>query len=229
MDKIQQEFYSFGADISRVEQELAIKKERAREIEEKLNTNIAQIQSRKGELLSLTQSTKQVEENINLIDSELQKIKEGKDEELNLEESEKIENLWLVFITQSKSILTKLEKNIDSFVESLNNKSSLEKIKELESEVIDLKRELDSIKEEPSKLTKLTQDFLSNSSEDAQQQRVNLIDKTTQFADLQAKFAALTSEDKLANSQLEALELENLSLIDELKALEDPISKYNLI
>ena len=116
MDKIQQEFYSFGADISRVEQELAIKKERAREIEEKLNTNIAQIQSRKGELLSLTQSTKQVEEDINLIDSELQKIKEGKDEELNLEESEKIENLWLVFITQSKSILTKLEKNIDSFV-----------------------------------------------------------------------------------------------------------------
>ena len=99
MDKIQQEFYSFGADISRVEQELAIKKERAREIEEKLNTNTAQIQSRKGELLSLTQSTKQVEEDINLIDSELQKIKEGKDEELNLEESEKIENLWLVFIT----------------------------------------------------------------------------------------------------------------------------------
>ena len=147
MDKIQQEFYSFGADISRVEQELAIKKERAREIEEKLNTNTAQIQSRKGELLSLTQSTKQVEEDINLIDSELQKIKEGKDEELNLEESEKIENLWLVFITQSKSILTKLEKNIDSFVESLNNKSSLEKIKELESEVIDLKKELDSIKD----------------------------------------------------------------------------------
>ena len=175
--------------------------------------------------MSLTQSTKQVEEDINLIDSELQKIKEGKDEELNLEESEKIENLWLVFITQSKSILTKLEKNIDSFVESLNNKSSLEKIKDLESEVIDLKRELDSIKEEPSKLTKLTQDFLSNSSEDAQQQRVNLIDKTNQFADLQAKFAALTSEDKLANSQLEALELENLSLIDELKALEDPISE----
>ena len=118
-----------------------------------------------------------------------------------------------------------MEKNIDSFVESLNSKSSLEKIKELESEVIDLKRELDSIKEEPSKLTKLTQDFLSNSSEDAQQQRVNLIDKTNQFADLQAKFAALTSEDKLANSHLEALELENLSLIDELKALEDPISE----
>ncbi len=225
MDKIQQEFYSFGADISRVEQELALKKERAREIEEKLNTNNSQIQSRKGELLSLTQSKKQVEENINLIDSELQKIKEGKDEDLNLEESEKIENLWLVFITQSKSILTKLEKNIGSFVESLKNKSSLEKIKELESEVIDLKRELDSIKEEPSKLTKLTQDFLSNSSEDAQQQRVNLIDKTNQFADLQAKFATLTSEDRLVNSQLEALEQENLSLIDESKALNEPISE----
>ncbi len=47
MDKVQQEFYSFGADISRTEQELAIKKERVRDIEEKLNTNNLQIDSRK--------------------------------------------------------------------------------------------------------------------------------------------------------------------------------------
>ena len=34
----------------------------------------------------------QIKENINSIDSELQKIKEGKEKNLNLEESEKIEN-----------------------------------------------------------------------------------------------------------------------------------------
>ncbi len=219
MDKVQQEFYSFGADISRVEQELALKKERVREIEEKLNTNSMQIDSRKEELQALNKSKEHVKSNIDSIDSELQKIKEGKGDELNLEESEKIESSWLAFITQSKLIISKLERNIGSLVESLNKKSSLGTIKELESEVLELKSEIELLKEEPTKLTKLTQDFLSNSSEDAKQQRINLIDKTNKFADLQAKFASLTSEDKHANTKLKELESENLTLVNESQQL----------
>ncbi len=225
MDKIQQEFYSFGADISRTEQELAIKKERIREIEEKLNTNNSQTDSRREELQALSKSKDQVQSNIDAIDSELQKIKEGNVENLNLEESEKIENLWLAFISQSKSIISKLEKNITALIENFNNKSSFEIIKELESEIIELKSEIEYLKEEPTKLTKITQDFLSNSSEDAKQQRINLIDKTNKFADLQAKFASLRSEDKHINAQLNDLELENLSLVEESKLLSKPISE----
>ncbi len=225
MDKVQQEFYSFGADISRVEQELALKKERVREIEEKLNTNSMQIDSRKEELKALNKSKENVKSNIDSIDSELQKIKEGKGDELNLEESEKIESSWLAFITQSKMIISKLERNIGSLVESLNKKSSLGTIKELESEVLELKSEIELLKEEPTKLTKLTQDFLSNSSEDAKQQRINLIDKTNKFADLQAKFASLTSEDKHANTKLKELESENLTLVNESQQLNNPISE----
>ena len=225
MDKVQQEFYSFGADISRVEQELALKKERVREIEEKLNTNSMQIDSRKEELQALNKSKEHVKSNIDSIDSELQKIKEGKGDELNLEESEKIESSWLAFITHSKLIISKLERNIGSLVESLNKKSSLGTIKELESEVLELKSEIELLKEEPSKLTKLTQDFLSNSSEDAKQQRINLIDKTNKFADLQAKFASLTSEDKHANTKLKDLESENLTLVNESQQLNNPISE----
>jgi len=225
MDKVQQEFYSFGADISRVEQELALKKERVREIEEKLNTNSMQIDSRKEELQALNKSKEHVKSNIDSIDSELQKIKEGKGDELNLEESEKIESSWLAFITQSKMIISKLERSIGSLVESLNKKSSLGTIKELESEVLELKSEIELLKEEPTKLTKLTQDFLSNSSEDAKQQRINLIDKTNKFADLQAKFASLTSEDKHANTKLKELESENLTLVNESQQLNNPISE----
>ena len=225
MDKVQQEFYSFGADISRVEQELALKKERVREIEEKLNTNSMQIDSRKEELQALNKSKEHVKSNIDSIDSELQKIKEGKGDELNLEESEKIESSWLAFITQSKLIISKLERNIGSLVESLNKKSSPGTIKELESEVLELKSEIELLKEEPTKLTKLTQDFLSNSSEDAKQQRINLIDKTNKFADLQAKFASLTSEDKHANTKLKDLESENLTLVNESQQLNNPISE----
>ena len=225
MDKVQQEFYSFGADISRVEQELALKKERVREIEEKLNTNSMQIDSRKEELQALNKSKEHVKSNIDSIDSELQKIKEGKGDELNLEESEKIESSWLAFITQSKLIISKLERNIGSLVESLNKKSSPGTIKELESEVLELKSEIELLKEEPTKLTKLTQDFLSNSSEDAKQQRINLIDKTNKFADLQAKFASLISEDKHANTKLKDLESENLTLVNESQQLNKPISE----
>ena len=100
-----------------------------------------------------------------------------------------------------------------------------ESCNEIELEVIELKNEVESLNEEPSKLTKLTQDFLSNSSEDAKQQRINLIDKTNKFADLQAKFASLRSEDKHVNTQLNDLESENLSLIEESKLLNKPISE----
>ena len=225
MDKIQQEFYSFGADISRVEQELTSKKERVREIEEKLKTNNSQIESRKEELQDLIRTKEEIRSKINSIDSELQKIKEGKDEGLNIEESEKIENSWLGFITQSKSIITSLDKAIRSLLENLTRKDSFEVIKGLEAEILELQRELELLKEEPTKLTKLTQDFLSNSSEDAKKQRINLIEKTNKFADLQAKFASLTSEDKHANNQLEDLQSQNLSLLEESKQLNEPISE----
>tara|TARA_B100000686_G_scaffold334375_1_gene401516 strand:- start:3714 stop:6191 length:2478 start_codon:yes stop_codon:yes gene_type:complete len=223
MDKIQQEFYSFGADISRVEQELTSKKERVREIEEKLTTNNSQIESRKEELQDLIRTKEEIRSKINSIDSELQKIKEGKDEGLNIEESQKIENSWLGFITQSKSIITSLDKAIRSLLENLTRKDSFEVIKGLEAEILELQRELELLKEEPTKLTKLTQDFLSNSSEDAKKQRINLIEKTNKFADLQAKFASLTSEDKHANNQLEDLQSQNLSLLEESKQLNEPI------
>ena len=225
MDKIQQEFYSFGADISRVEQELTSKKERVREIEEKLTTNNSQIESRKEELQDLIRTKEEIRSKINAIDYELQKIKEGKDEGLNIEESEKIENSWLGFITQSKSIITSLDKAIRSLLENLTRKDSFEVIKGLEAEILELQRELELLKEEPTKLTKLTQDFLSNSSEDAKKQRINLIEKTNKFADLQAKFASLTSEDKHANNQLEDLQSQNLSLLEESKQLNEPISE----
>ena len=225
MDKIQQEFYSFGADISRVEQELTSKKERVREIEENLKTNNSQIVLRKEELQDLIRTKEEIRSKINSIDYELQKIKEGKDEGLNIEESEKIENSWLGFITQSKSIITSLDKAIRSLLENLTRKDSFEVIKGLEAEILELQRELELLKEEPTKLTKLTQDFLSNSSEDAKKQRINLIEKTNKFADLQAKFASLTSEDKHANNQLEDLQSQNLSLLEESKQLNEPISE----
>ena len=54
---------------------------------------------------------------------------------------------------------------------------------------------------------------------------LNLIDKTNKFADLQAKFASLRSEDKHVHTQLSDLESENLSLVEESRLLNKPISE----
>ena len=46
LDKVQQEFYSFGAEISRTEQDISLKKDRVSEINEKISTNSILIDAR---------------------------------------------------------------------------------------------------------------------------------------------------------------------------------------
>jgi chromosome segregation protein len=86
-----------------------------------------------------------------------------------------------------------------------------------------LKGDLEDLSGEPERLTKLTQDFLVNASEGAKQQRINLLDKTDKYAELQAKLASLNSEDSYINIKLEELQKENLDLEAELNNLNNPI------
>ncbi|HJL95898.1 MAG TPA: AAA family ATPase [SAR86 cluster bacterium] len=225
MDKVQQQFYSFGADISRTEQELALKKSRLNEIEDKLNLNDTQIDLRKKELESLSDNKAKIKATISTINSDLQKIKEGDEGDPNIEKAEKIEGSWLAFISKSESIIMKVQTFVAKVQEQLKKGTSSKQNQELESELSEMKTEIISLKDEPSKLTKLTQEFLSNSSEDAKQQRINLIDKTNKYADLQAQLASLTSEDNHANTMLSDLEANNLSLLKESKLIDKPIKE----
>ena len=225
MDKVQQQFYSFGADISRTEQELALKKSRLNEIEDKLNLNDTQIDLRKKELESLSDNKAKIKATISTINSDLQKIKEGDEGDPNIEKAEKIEGSWLAFISKSESIIMKVQTFVAKVQEQLKKGTSSKQNQELESELSEMKTEIISLKDEPSKLTKLTQEFLSNSSEDAKQQRINLIDKTNKYADLQAQLASLTSEDNHANTMLSDLEADNLSLLKESKLIDKPIKE----
>jgi len=56
LDKVQQEFYSFGADISRTEQEISLKKDRVNEINDKISINQIQIDTRTKEIEKLTEN-----------------------------------------------------------------------------------------------------------------------------------------------------------------------------
>ena len=220
LDKVQQEFYSFGADISRTEQEISLKKDRANEVNEKISTNKIQIEARQKDIENNGANKAAAKNELDNIEKELQLLKEGNDEDQNKAEAEKIEGSWLVFITQTKSIIASLIDSIETIKIKLTKEESLDNSFSM---IQSLKGDLEDLSGEPERLTKLTQDFLVNASEGAKKQRINLLDKTDKYADLQAKLASLNSEDSYINIKLEELQKENLDLEAELNNLNNPI------
>ena len=220
LDKVQQEFYSFGADISRTEQEISLKKDRVNEIAEKISTNKIQIDTRNREIEKLSENKSSAQLEISAIENELKSLKENTDGP-DTAEAEKIEGLWLIFITETKDILNNIVNSIGSIKSKLSNNDSVDDdLRKIES----LQNDLKKLETEPNKLTKLTQDFLINASEGAKQQRINLIEKTDKYAELQAKLASMTSEGSHISTKLQDLTQENRDLEEESKELAQPIN-----
>ncbi len=221
LDKVQQEFYSFGADISRTEQEISLKKDRVNEIAEKISTNKIQIDTRNREIEKLSENKSSAQLEISAIEDELKSLKENTDGP-DTAEAEKIEGLWLIFITETKDILNNIVNSIGSIKSKLSNNDSVDDdLRKIES----LQNDLKKLETEPNKLTKLTQDFLINASEGAKQQRINLIEKTDKYAELQAKLASMNSEDSHISTKLQDLTQENRDLEEESKELTQPINE----
>ncbi len=221
LDKVQQEFYSFGADISRTEQEIALKKDRVNEITEKISTNKIQIDTRNREIEKLSENKSSAQLEISAIENELKSLKENTDGP-DTAEAEKIEGLWLIFITETKDLLNNIIYSIGSIKSKLSNNDSVDDdLRKIES----LQNDLKKLETEPNKLTKLTQDFLINASEGAKQQRINLIEKTDKYAELQAKLASMNSEDSHISTKLQDLTEENRNLEEESKELTQPINE----
>ena len=222
LDKVQQEFYSYGADISRTEQELSAKKERVSEINETISVNLAQIDTRKGEIKNLGKNKSSALEELKNIQEELNSLKESDDSDSNIVEAKKLEGSWLVFITETRSLLSKLKETLLSLSSKLENNQPIDDDKSL---MDSLEAKLDKLQKEPDKLTKLTQDFLTSTSKEATQERINLIEKTDKFAELQALVASLGSEETHAETKLADLEKDNFSLGTESKELLGPINE----
>ena len=222
LDKVQQEFYSYGADISRTEQELSAKKERVSEINETISVNLAQIDTRKGEIKNLGKNKSSALEELKNIQKELNSLKESDDSDSNIVEAKKLEGSWLVFITETRSLLSKLKETLLSLSSKLENNQPIDDNKSL---MDSLEAKLDKLQKEPDKLTKLTQDFLTSTSKEAKQERINLIEKTDKFAELQALVASLGSEETHAETKLADLEKDNFSLGTESKELLGPINE----
>ena len=127
-----------------------------------------------------------------------------------------------MFITETRSLLSKLKETLLSLSSKLENNQPIDDDKSL---MDSLEAKLDKLQKEPDKLTKLTQDFLTSTSKEAKQERINLIEKTDKFAELQALVASLGSEEAHAETKLSDLEKDNFSLGTESKELLGPINK----
>ena len=124
-----------------------------------------------------------------------------------------------------------LEEVVDGFAEAsdielvTSKLSKKESIEENISSIEFIKTKLNELESEPVRLTTITPDFLVNAAEGAKQQRINLIDKTDKYAELQAQLASLNSEDSSLNNRIRDLEQENADLEIELKESVDPINE----
>jgi len=220
LDNVQQEFYSYGADISRTEQDLSLKKERINEINESILTNKLLIESRTKETQNLVETKIAVSNELKNIESELRALKTPGNDEINDAEAKRLESSWLLFITKIKDILSNLSKSVELADPIELNE---EKIKQLVSHIKSSRKDLDDLQAEPERLTKLTQNFLTNASEDAKKSRIDLIDKTDTYANLQARLASLNAEESHINAKLEDLSDENNKLSEESINLSQPI------
>ena len=205
LDKVQQEFYSCGADISRAEQELGVKKVRLNEQEEKLRNDSTQLQSKLTELKNLEEDKLETEESISLIAPELEELRNKKSEEGHSSSSKDIETEWLLFITESEKILNEIEKIAQSITKGLDNELLQEEKQNILSEIEALKISIQDLSNEPARLTKKTQEVLTSSVEIIKNERINILDKTERFSNLQAKLATISSQDGYLNTRIEEL------------------------
>jgi len=224
MDKVQQDFYSFGADISRTEQDLSLKKDRLGELEEKIRTNNYQLESRQQDLKKLTNDKNAIQKSISLIAPELDELRNIQLDEGSIASATKIlETEWVLFITESKSLLNQMDKISLSISNKLDSGLTKEDSSSFVSDLKRLKISINKLSSEPARLTGKTQELLFDSSKNEKKERINLLDKTGEFADLQAKLATIASQDGHFRSGIKELEKDNQSVASEVAKLGEPL------
>lgn len=225
MDKVQQDFYSFGADISRTEQDLTLKKDRNKEVEEKIKSNNAQLESRTQELKNLTADKEEIQTSIALISPELDELRNIQLDEGSITSATKIlETEWLLFITESESLLSQMDNMSLSMSKKLEIGLTKDDSDVFIAELKGLQASIKKLSSEPARLTGKTQELLSDSSENEKRERINLLDKTGQFAELQAKLATIASQDGHLKSGIKELEKNTTSLIEEVANMKEPLA-----
>jgi len=210
MDKVQQEFYSLGADISRQEQEIKENKNKTSEVASKLGESRDTLSSKKNEVAKSSEQIERLEESISLITPELEQLREKQLQENSQDsEIEEIEMDWDNFSNDLINLLDKLRKaEIKLLALMASGKVSQENVLH-DTGLKEVEGSLDSLSSISLTLVDKTKGLFKGSSKE---ERLELLDKTQEYADSQAKLATNISQINHLKTEISTLEAEIISL-----------------
>jgi len=224
MDKAQQEYYKLGAEISRSEQEIKLKKETITEVSSNIQTTNGLLESKKKELRKFKDSLEDLKSSIALIEPQLEKLREAQlskdDKDLKLGD---IEGDWNKYASKIENILLRI-KEAQSKLISLISSGSISKDSVLtDTGLSEIETTLNLLVKEPYQLLAKTKKFLEGSNAEEKEEKLQLLDKTGEYADLQAKLATNTSQINHVQSDIKNLEADLSSLENKVNEDKEPL------
>jgi len=226
MDSIQQEFYSVGADISRKEQEIKANKNKVSEFRKDLTNKQATLASKQNSLEKQINNKGNLEKAIAEIYPELEKLRlrqlrdDASDSKLVQFQKE-----WSNYSFKLESLLLKLQEAEKQVLLSIKEGKTSEEaiifdsgLKQVEKLMVSLSQSTEKLGQRMKKL------FLGSNAED-RADRLNLLDKTGEYADLQAKLATNISQENHLVSEISNLELQIFDLEAQISSNKDPIKE----
>ncbi len=224
MDKAQQEYYKLGAEISRSEQEIKLKKETITDVSSNIQTTKGLLESKKQELGKFKGSLEGLKSSISLIEPQLEKLREAQlskdDKDLKLGD---IEEDWNKYASKIENLLLKI-KEAQSKLLSLISSGNISKDSVLtDTGLNEMETTLNLLVKEPYQLLTKTKKFLQGSNAEEKEEKLQLLDKTGEYADLQAKLATNTSQINHIQNDIKNLEADLNSLENKINEDKEPL------
>ena len=226
MDSIQQKFYSIGSDISRTEQEIKAFKEKETSFLTDLKEKQDTLRVKKISVEEIIKEKTKLEKTIDNISPELEKLRslqlKGGDSNAKLA---LVQTEWSDYSTKLNELFENLKKAERQIVINLNEGKISEKEILLDSGLKRVEESLSSLLKVPKKLIEKTNNLFLGSNEEGKAERLDLLNKTRKFADLQAQLATNITQEQHLGSEIAILESQISHLKEQISSNKDPLRK----
>ena len=226
IDKIQQEFYSAGADISRAEQAIQTERENITSSQDQLYSKNISLSERKNQIHHLKEEEQDINRLISEISPKLDDLRNKQLKETDIDVSiNQIISDWQDYHSRVNMTLNQLKDLHEVILKISEGELDKEKLENSVFKLKELHQILDSLAKEPPKLVSKVKEVMISSSEANKEERLDLLDRTQEFADLQAKLATCVSQIKHNSDQISYLNEEISSFEEKIKIAEEPLKE----
>ena len=226
IDKIQQEFYSAGADISRAEQAIQTERQNITSSQDQLYSKNISLSERKNQIHDLKEEEQDINRLISEISPKLDDLRNKQLKETDIDVSiNQIISDWQDYHSRVNMTLNQLKDLHEVILKISEGELDKEKLENSVFKLKELHQILDSLAKEPPKLVSKVKEVMISSSEANKEERLDLLDRTQEFADLQAKLATCVSQIKHNSDQISYLNEEISSFEEKIKIAEEPLKE----